>query len=411
MDICVKDSKIVSTEKCSDNLHKASSILSFAAILLTIALFVRMETVVHDTKMMDSKFTLQIQQIKDALEEQEVTHQARVKENFDIVSGKGYTSNIVSRSLKTNHNDSKLREVGDGLKRYVNSIVVESLESYCLAPGRVCVAGSPGPKGIQGNRGKRGSKGTKGKKGTKGIMGTPGEPGKQGMKGDLGTPGIKGQKGDAGAAGHPGPKGEPGKSISAPEVIVSPASLTVTQNQTASFYCSADGYPQPSVAWSKISGAGLVNTDGQDNTLQIRSAGYNDSGSYICTATNVLGKSKKVVKLFVEVPPQFMEIPKRVIKVAGNAIASVSCRAFGFPSPTIVWSRGLVSLPQGRTTVKNGTITISNFSPQDAGPYQCKATNKLGSISVLTTLNYVHATRFVEELHHNSRQYILSKSP
>ena len=75
------------TEKRSDNLHKASSILSVAAILLSIALFVRMKKVVHDTKMMDSKFTLQIQEIKDALKEQEVTHQPRVKEDLDIVSG------------------------------------------------------------------------------------------------------------------------------------------------------------------------------------------------------------------------------------------------------------------------------------------------------------------------------------
>ncbi len=107
-------------------------------------------------------------------------------------------------------------------------------------------------------------------------------------------------QGDAGAAGHPGPKGEPGESISAPEVIVSPGSLTVTQNQTATFYCSADGNPKPSVSWSKISGAGLVNTAGQDNKLRIGNADYNDSGSYVCTATNVFGKSKKVVKLFVE---------------------------------------------------------------------------------------------------------------
>ena len=79
----------MSTEKRSDNLQKASSILSVAAILLTIALFVRMETVVHDTKMMDSKFTLEIQQIKDALKEERASQQARVKEIFlNVVSGK-----------------------------------------------------------------------------------------------------------------------------------------------------------------------------------------------------------------------------------------------------------------------------------------------------------------------------------
>ncbi|XP_020623012.1 roundabout homolog 3-like [Orbicella faveolata] len=194
---------------------------------------------------------------------------------------------------------------------------------------------------------------------------------------------------NTGATGHPGPKGDPGDSISAPEVIVSPTSLTVTQNQTATFYCSADGNPKPSVSWSKTSGTGLVNTDGQGNKLQIKSAGYNDSGSYVCTATNVLGQAKKVVKLFVEVPPEFTKIPDRLTKVAENSVASISCRALGFPPPKIVWSRGLVPLPQGRTTVTNGTLNISNFSPQDVGPYQCKATNKLGFVTALTTLRYV----------------------
>ena len=83
-------------------------------------------------------------------------------------------------------------------------------------------------------------------------------------------------------------------------MIVSPASLTVTQNQTATFYCSADGNPKPTVSWSKISGTGLVNKDGQDNKLQISTTGYNDSGSYVCKAANVLGQVQKVVKLFVE---------------------------------------------------------------------------------------------------------------
>ncbi|KAJ7370643.1 Roundabout 1 [Desmophyllum pertusum] len=88
------------------------------------------------------------------------------------------------------------------------------------------------------------------------------------------------------------------------------------------------------------------------------------------------------------VPPQFTETLDRVIKVTYNSVASISCRVFGFPAPTIVWSRGLVSLPQGRTTITNGTLNISNFSPQDSGTYQCKATNKLGYVRALTTLIY-----------------------
>ena len=103
-----------------------------------------------------------------------------------------------------------------------------------------------------------------------------------------------------GAPGYPGPKGDAGESISAPEVIVTPTSLTVTQYQTATFYCSAEGNPKPSVLWSKTSGTGQGKKDSQGNKLQITSVGYNDAGSYVCTATNVFGQAKKFVKLFVE---------------------------------------------------------------------------------------------------------------
>ena len=78
---------------------------------------------------------------------------------------------------------------------------------------------------------------------------------------------------------------------------MSPTSLTVTQHQTATFYCSADGNPKPSVSWSKTSGTGQ---GAQGYELQIKSAGYNDSGSYVCTASNFFGQAKKVATLFVE---------------------------------------------------------------------------------------------------------------
>ena len=79
-------------------------------------------------------------------------------------------SKISRRSIRT---DSQypvaLQEIGDGIKKYVTSIIKESVESYCLSPGKVCVAGPPGPKGIEGSRGERGPKGSTGIKGQKGI--------------------------------------------------------------------------------------------------------------------------------------------------------------------------------------------------------------------------------------------------
>ena len=40
-------------------------------------------------------------------------------------------------------------------------------------------------------------------------------------------------------------------------------------------------------------------------------------------------------------------------------------------------------LPQGRTSVINGTMNISNLNSEDYGTYQCKATNKLASVTAL----------------------------
>ena len=94
--------------------------------------------------------------------------------------------------------------------------------------------------------------------------------------------------------------------------------------------------------------------------------------------------------LFSSVPPRFSKTPNRVITVIRGKEASASCQAFGFPSPKIVWSRGLVPLPQGRTSVSGGTLVISRFELKDSGTYQCTASNKLGSVSALTTLYYIN---------------------
>ncbi|PFX14978.1 uncharacterized protein LOC111344133 isoform X2 [Stylophora pistillata] len=379
MDKHAEETKLSQAKKC-DNFHKASLLLSVFAIVLTIALFLRLEI---NTQILEVKVTLEIQQIKETLK---VVKDARLPANdsLDASSVIKYRSKIVRRSLGTQHNVSgDADEADSAIKKYVASLIAESIESYCQPTKKLCMAGPPGPKGIPGKDGKDGRKGNHGYPGEVGPVGEPG------LKGDAGNPGIKGQRGDPGLPGNPGPKGEPGESIFAPDVDVSPASLTVREKQTATFNCSADGNPKPRVTWSKVKNTGIENFDSRDNKLLIRNVGYNDSGSYVCMAENILGKMQKEVKLFVEVPPVFIQSPDRFLRVIGRSDASIPCRAFGFPPPAMVWSRGFLSLPQGRTSVTSYNLTIANFSPKDAGVYQCKASNKLGTISTLTTLNYV----------------------
>ena len=54
------------------------------------------------------------------------------------------------------------------------------------------------------------------------------------------------------------------------------------------------------MSWSKRRGSQLISTDDKDNKLEITNATYNNSGIYVCTATNILGRVEKEVKLIVE---------------------------------------------------------------------------------------------------------------
>jgi len=93
------------------------------------------------------------------------------------------------------------------------------------------------------------------------------------------------------------------------------------------------------------------------------------------------------------VPPQFTKVPDQHIRVKKGKVASVTCQAFGFPPPVIHWSRAFASLLNGRVTVQKGTLKITSFEPKDVGTYQCKAINKLGSVSSSTTLSIVEGEK------------------
>ena len=109
--------------------------------------------------------------------------------------------------------------------------------------------------------------------------------------------------GEAGPRGFTGPKGDPGESISLPKAIISPKTQTVTENQTATFYCSASGNPRPTVSWTKVNASlikGHVVSDENSGRIEVIYSTFNDSGDYLCTAVNLLGRDEAVAKLIVE---------------------------------------------------------------------------------------------------------------
>ena len=191
----------------------------------------------------------------------------------------------------------------------INKLLSELKTHVCQSNGVKCLPGPPGPpgpsgpRGQKGVRGRRGQKGRTGSKGDRGIMGSPGKSGKQGImgpKGLQGEVGLKGQKGDIGPAGMPGAKGEPGESISAPTVAVSPAKMTVNETGSASLQCSATGNPKPNTVWSKLKNQSEIRQSAvSGGKLLLKNVKASDSGTYQCSAANILGQAQAQVQLVV----------------------------------------------------------------------------------------------------------------
>ena len=186
----------------------------------------------------------------------------------------------------------------------MNKLLSAIKPQLCHSNGDTCPPGPPGPpgpKGDKGSRGRRGQKGRIGNKGDQGIMGSPGKGGKQGIMGPAGLKGdvgLKGQKGNMGPAGMPGAKGEPGESISAPIVAVSPKTLTVNEGGSASFQCSVIGNPDPVIVWSKTNRQSSRSVVSGGKML-LKNVLGSDSGTYNCSAVNILGQAQALVQLIV----------------------------------------------------------------------------------------------------------------
>ena len=165
--------------------------------------------------------------------------------------------------------------------------------------GNFCPAGPPGPLGGTGPKGDKGNRGRVGKRGVQGMMGPPGRGGKQGPPGIRGEKGIKG---DIGTPGIPGIKGEPGESISTPKVAISSSQITVKEFDTVSLTCTASGNPKPHLSWSKTTGSLPRNRmkTTADGVMQIHGVLAEDSGTYKCVGSNVLGNDEKITQVVVQ---------------------------------------------------------------------------------------------------------------
>jgi hypothetical protein len=126
----------------------------------------------------------------------------------------------------------------------------------------------------------------------------------------------------------------------------------------------------------------------ENGTLIVRKVDSTHMGVYLCR-DETLAHSESIT-LFVRPYVKPFEKSKNMIE---DDPLQLECKGYGYPIPVVEWStKGNLLVPDGvRVTLKdttaqqessvmvNGTIRITDMTFDDAGDYECVATNEYGS--------------------------------
>ncbi|XP_072282815.1 basement membrane-specific heparan sulfate proteoglycan core protein, partial [Pyxicephalus adspersus] len=148
----------------------------------------------------------------------------------------------------------------------------------------------------------------------------------------------------------------------------------VLAGETATLRCSATGNPTPTITWSKLRAPLPWQHQVINNTLIIPRVAQQDSGKYICNASNTDGYAEIFITLDVENPPYATTVPDE-LSVAVGEVIRVQCLAHGTAPLELQWTKVNGSL-SGST--QDGVLYISEATTGDAGTYRCVASNKVG---------------------------------
>ncbi|XP_028941882.1 roundabout homolog 4-like, partial [Antrostomus carolinensis] len=151
------------------------------------------------------------------------------------------------------------------------------------------------------------------------------------------------------------------------------------------------GHPEPQVTWKKdgvtldLGGDRYLVTSGK---LRVTPALRNDSGLYVCVATNEAGeRESRGAHVTILEKPTIVRHPSDVVVVAGGTV-ELSCGVQGDPTPQVQWHKESGDLPWGRHEVdQEHTLRLHVVTPADTGTYVCTAQSQLGTAAATAHLH------------------------
>ncbi|CAK9797379.1 TTN [Anthophora quadrimaculata] len=216
---------------------------------------------------------------------------------------------------------------------------------------------------------------------------------------------------------------KPSRKSTAPRFVSPVTGMIVDQGTDIVLEGIIDGFPQPSISWSK-NGQELKTKDGMTITyahnhvrLELKNVNVKDAGRYTCTASNEVGSASSTADLVVKktiFPPVFgRRLQAQVVK-RGDRV-NMEVEITGTPEPTVTWFKDGVPirerLPELRMKQQGNCymLIIDKAEKEHAGKYMVRATNAGGEAQSIAdfavfeptpdTMVEVHKTVIYENIH------------
>ena len=174
-------------------------------------------------------------------------------------------------------------------------------------------------------------------------------------------------------------------------IIQRPLSVMVEEGENITLQCKTSGVPLPIVTWQKaFSRVPKQKTAVENGSLTIIKVEKADGGTYACSAKNILGHDSAIAQVTVIDRLKFTLTPPLKAVVLVSCMLMLHCEAEG--AIEIDWTRVGKHLSQNQVVYPNGTLLLTNISPNDAGSYACVAKNSLRSVTATSVIEVNNVT-------------------
>ncbi|XP_054031962.1 neural cell adhesion molecule 1 isoform X6 [Dryobates pubescens] len=196
-----------------------------------------------------------------------------------------------------------------------------------------------------------------------------------------------------------------------PSVRARQSTMNATANlsQSVTLACDADGFPEPTMTWTK-DGEPIEEAEDEEkysfnydgSELTIKKVEKSDEAEYICIAENKAGEQDATIHLKVFAKPKITYVENKTAMELEEQI-TLTCEASGDPIPSITWrtsTRNISSEEKtldGRVVVRSharvSSLTLKEIQYTDAGEYVCTASNTIGQDSQAMYLEVQYAPK------------------